>query len=51
MITSSGNYELLVELEDYQQHVKTAHYSSFSVGDQASHYTLTVGGYNGTAGK
>ena len=49
-ITSSGNYELLIELEDYQQHVKTAHYTSFSVGNQTSHYALKVGGYNGTAG-
>ena len=50
-ITSSGNYELLIELEDFQQHTKTAHYQSFSVGDSASVYTLAVSGYNGTAGK
>lgn len=49
-ITSSGNYELLVELEDFQQHIKTAHYSSFSVGDSGSVYRLSVSGYNGTAG-
>ncbi|XP_060557149.1 ficolin-3-like [Ruditapes philippinarum] len=49
-ITKSGKYELRVELEDFQKHVKFAHYSSFSVADAASHYKLTVDGYNGTAG-
>ncbi|XP_045166315.1 fibrinogen C domain-containing protein 1-like [Mercenaria mercenaria] len=49
-ITKTGKYELLVELEDFQKHVKYAHYSSFSVGDAASDYRLSVDGYNGTAG-
>ena len=50
-ITKSGKYELRVELEDFQKHEKIAHYSSFSVGDAASNYKLTVDGYNGTAGQ
>lgn len=50
-ITKTGKYELLVELEDFQQHKKHARYSSFYVADAAAKYRLSVDGYNGTAGK
>ncbi|KAH3827994.1 fibrinogen C domain-containing protein 1-A-like [Dreissena polymorpha] len=49
-LTRQGHYELRVELEDFKGVSKFAHYSSFSVGDSASKYTLHVDGYNGTAG-
>ncbi|KAK3608328.1 hypothetical protein CHS0354_030781 [Potamilus streckersoni] len=49
-ITSSGEYELLVILEDFQKHVKTAHYNHFQVGSATESYKLDVSGYNGTAG-
>ena len=51
MITSEDEYELLVLLEDFDDETRNAKYSTFSIGDAASNYQLTVGGYSGTAGK
>ncbi|XP_078700730.1 microfibril-associated glycoprotein 4-like [Branchiostoma floridae x Branchiostoma belcheri] len=48
-ITAQNAYELYIELEDWSGNVKFARYSSFSVGP-GSDYTLSVGGYSGTAG-
>ncbi|KAI8496180.1 hypothetical protein Bbelb_260210 [Branchiostoma belcheri] len=48
-ITAQNAYELYIELEDWSGNVKHARYSSFSVGP-GSYYTLSVGGYSGTAG-
>ena len=43
-------HELFVYLELFDGVVGYARYSSFSIGDAASKYTITVSGYNGTAG-
>ncbi|XP_078700731.1 microfibril-associated glycoprotein 4-like [Branchiostoma floridae x Branchiostoma belcheri] len=48
-ITAQNAYELYIELEDWSGNVKFARYSSFSVGPGGD-YTLSVGGYSGTAG-
>lgn len=40
-----------MELLDFKQVYKYAHYTSFAVDDAASNYTLHVDGYNGTAGE
>ena len=48
-LTSTGT-ELQVDLQDFEGNSVYAKYTSFSVGDSASKYILTVSGYNGTAG-
>ncbi|XP_066263784.1 microfibril-associated glycoprotein 4-like [Branchiostoma lanceolatum] len=48
-ITAQNAYELYIELEDWDGNVKFARYSTFSVGP-GTYYTLSVGGYSGTAG-
>jgi len=42
--------QLRVDLQDFEGNSRYAQYSSFSVGDSESKYTLSVSGYNGTAG-
>ena len=42
--------ELRVDLEDFEGNSAYAQYTSFSVGDSASKYILSVSGYSGTAG-
>jgi len=48
-LTSTGT-ELRVDLRDFEGNSAYAKYSSFSVGDSASKYILSVSGYSGTAG-
>ena len=48
-LTSTGT-ELRVDLRDFESNSAYAQYSSFSVGDSASKYNLSVSGYSGTAG-
>lgn len=51
MLTSSGTYELRVDMVDSKNKKKYAVYKTFVIGDAASKYKLTVvGGYSGTAG-
>ncbi|XP_052100917.1 ficolin-3-like [Mytilus californianus] len=50
LLTRSGSYKLRVELVNINGHMYYAEYSTFAVGDAASRYTLTINGYNGTAG-
>ena len=48
-LTSTAT-QLRVDMQDFEGNSTYAQYSSFSVGDSASNYTLSVSGYNGTAG-
>ncbi|XP_066270924.1 microfibril-associated glycoprotein 4-like [Branchiostoma lanceolatum] len=48
-LTTQNAYELYIELEDWDGNVKFAKYSTFSVGPGYD-YTLSIGGYSGTAG-
>ena len=49
-LTQKGFNTLRVELGDFDNNKAYARYSTFSVGDSTTEYTLTVGGYSGTAG-
>lgn len=50
ILTSSGKFELRVDLVD-ENHRKTyALYKTFVVGDESSKFKLTIGSYTGTAG-
>ena len=42
--------QLRVDLQDFEGNSAYAKYTSFSVGDSASKYILSVSGYSGTAG-
>jgi len=48
-LTSTAS-QLQIDLQDFEGNSRYAQYSSFSVGDTASNYTLSVSGYTGTAG-
>merc|ERR1712226_1299782 len=50
LLTSHGDQELRVDLEDYEGNVGYANYDSFTVGSASDGYRLHVSGYNGTAG-
>ena len=49
-LTHAYNVTLRVDLEDWEGATASAAYSSFSVGDPASGFRLSVSGYTGTAG-
>ena len=47
---SKGEYELRVDLEDFDGQVRYAKSSGFSIGSSASYYALEAVGYSGDAG-
>ncbi|XP_078686378.1 microfibril-associated glycoprotein 4-like [Branchiostoma floridae x Branchiostoma belcheri] len=49
-LTSQAQYELRVDLEDFEGNSAYAQYQVFTVGSEDEHYKLTIGGYTGTAG-
>ena len=49
-ILTQGQYELKVELEDFDGNTRYARYTTFDVGNRTSNFKLTVGGYSGDAG-
>ncbi len=49
-LTSSRNYRLRVDLEDFDGNTAYASYRRFAVGSAVDGFKLTVGGYSGTAG-
>ncbi|CAC5400102.1 Ryncolin-4,Angiopoietin-related protein 7,Angiopoietin-related protein 1,Ficolin-3,Ficolin-1-B,Techylectin-5A,Ficolin-2,Ryncolin-1,Tenascin-R,Fibrinogen-like protein 1,Angiopoietin-1,Fibrinogen C domain-containing protein 1-A,Ryncolin-3,Tenascin,Fibroleukin,Fibrinogen C domain-containing protein 1,Techylectin-like protein,Ryncolin-2,Techylectin-5B,Angiopoietin-related protein 2,Angiopoietin-2,Microfibril-associated glycoprotein 4,Ficolin-1-A,Ficolin-1,Fibrinogen C domain-containing protein 1-B,Angiopoietin len=50
ILTSSGNYKLLIYLEDFEGNWRYAEYSVFSIGNATTNYILNISGYCGTAG-
>ncbi|XP_052087285.1 fibrinogen-like protein A isoform X3 [Mytilus californianus] len=50
ILTSSGKYELRVDLVDTNNKKTYAVYKTFAVGDENSKFKLTIGVYTGTAG-
>ena len=50
LITNQRNYELRVDLADFQEQSSYAIYDHFRLGDEAAKYTLYLGEYSGTAG-
>ena len=49
-LTKEQSNTLRVDLGDFDGNTRYAQYTTFSVGDSTTEYTLTVGGYSGTAG-
>ena len=49
-LTKKQPNTLRVDLEDFSNNKAYAQYTTFSVGDSTTEYTLTVSGYSGTAG-
>nr|XP_039259693.1 ficolin-2-like [Styela clava] len=49
-LTRDNDYELRIDLEDWDGNKKYAKYSHFKIGGRNSKYTLSVGGYTGDAG-
>ncbi|XP_072042671.1 fibrinogen-like protein A [Amphiura filiformis] len=49
-ITAQGNYQLRVELEDWDRNVAAATYDKFRVGEAGTRYKLILGQYRGEAG-
>ena len=47
---ASATTQLRVDMRDFEGNSAYAKYTSFSIGDSASKYILTVSGYSGTAG-
>ena len=49
-LTKEQSNTLRVDLGDFDGNTSYAQYTTFSVGNSTTEYTLTVGGYSGTAG-
>ena len=49
-LTKEQSNTLRVDLGDFDGNTRYAQYPTFSVGNSTTKYTLTVGGYSGTAG-
>lgn len=54
-LTTQANYELRIDLEDFDNGTAYAHYGSFSVGlfsvdPEEDGYPITISDYSGTAG-
>ena len=49
-LTKEGSSALRVDLGDFDNNTRHANYSTFSVSDGSTEYTLLVVGYSGTAG-
>ena len=47
---TSTSTQLRVDMQDFDGNSTYAQYTSFSIGDSASKYNLSVSGYSGTAG-
>ncbi|XP_072016757.1 fibrinogen-like protein A [Amphiura filiformis] len=48
-LTSTGRWELHVDLEDHRGNTVYANYDDFYIGNEDALYTLHIGQYNGTA--
>ena len=49
-LTKEQSNTLRVDLGGFYGDIRYAQYSTFSVGNSTTEYTLTIGGYSGTAG-
>ena len=50
LTTACGTSSLRVDLTRFNNATAYAQYSTFSIGDNSTEYTLSIGGYSGTAG-
>ena len=46
----NDNFELRIDLEDFEGRTENVTYTTFNVGDASTKYKLTIGGYSGTLG-
>ncbi|VDI54349.1 Hypothetical predicted protein, partial [Mytilus galloprovincialis] len=49
-LTSKGNHELRIDVEDWDGNKRYAVYRDFSIGDASTKYRLTISNYSGNAG-
>ncbi|XP_052106334.1 fibrinogen-like protein A isoform X7 [Mytilus californianus] len=49
-LTSEGNHELRIDVEDWDGKNRYAVYRNFSIGDASTKYRLNIGKYSGNAG-
>ncbi|XP_076099724.1 ficolin-2-like [Mytilus galloprovincialis] len=49
-LTSDGNHELKIDVEDWNGNKRYAVYRNFSIGDASIKYKLTISNYSGNAG-
>ncbi len=49
-LTAQGEYELRIDLSDFQDNTAYAIYDLFRIGDASGNYRLELGTYSGTAG-
>ncbi|XP_076099714.1 angiopoietin-related protein 2-like isoform X1 [Mytilus galloprovincialis] len=49
-LTSVGNHELRIDVEDWDGNKRYAVYKSFSIGDASTKYRLSISNYSGNAG-
>jgi ficolin len=50
LLTSDGDHELRIEIEDFEGNSAYAKYSKFKIYPEEDNYKLEVSGYSGTAG-
>jgi len=50
LLTSRGNVEIRVDIDDFEGQHRYAKYSTFKVSGPEDNYRLTIGGYSGDAG-
>ena len=50
LLTTSKQYELRIDLGDFEGNFRYAKYSTFRIGPESEGYKLEVGGYSGNAG-
>ncbi|XP_071808028.1 ficolin-2-like [Asterias amurensis] len=48
-LTAQGEYELRVDLSDFENESSFAYYDSFSIADESDKYRLTLGRFNSTS--
>ncbi|OPL33849.1 fibrinogen-related protein, partial [Mytilus galloprovincialis] len=49
-LTSQDNYEMRIDLTDFEGNMAFAKYNFFAIGDESSKFKLSANGYHGTAG-
>ena len=49
-LTAADDMTLRVDLEDFEDEIRYAEYSTFKVADEGDKYRVLIGGYSGTAG-
>ena len=49
-LTAQGEYELRVDLSDFESESAYAVYDSFRIADASEQYRLSIGTYSGTSG-